>query len=78
MSALTWLVAWCVSGALVGWGIGARTGRTGAGVFLGAFMGVLGWVLILGAQPHGETSELAVAARTSTSPVDQNESRSLS
>jgi uncharacterized membrane protein len=51
MSALTVLVVWCASGALVGCAIGGRTGRSRVGLLLGAFMGVFGWVLILGAQP---------------------------
>jgi hypothetical protein len=47
-----WLVLWCASGGLVGWVLGARTGRGGVGLLLGTFMGFFGWVLILGAEPR--------------------------
>jgi uncharacterized membrane protein YfcA len=64
MGALTWLVLWCTAGGVVGWIMGARTGRNRAGLLLGAFMGVFGWVLILGARPR------ALAPDPGTAPPD--------
>ena len=63
MTALTWLFLWCASGALVGWAIGTRTGHRRAGWLLGLFMGVFGWVLVLGAQPGHRASAPTVEPR---------------
>jgi hypothetical protein len=63
MNALTWLFLWCASGALVGWAVGARTGHRRAGWLLGSFMGVFGWVLVLGAQPRGGASDSTLEPR---------------
>ena len=57
MNALAWLAFWCASGALVGWLLVARSERGLVGSILGAFMGIFGWVLILGAQPRASARE---------------------
>jgi hypothetical protein len=52
MNALLGLAIWCGSGALVGGAIGTWYDRTAAGVLLGTFCGVIGWILLLGAGPR--------------------------
>jgi hypothetical protein len=39
-------------GGLVGLVLGLPRGRPGVGLFLGAFLSVLGWVMILEGQPR--------------------------
>jgi hypothetical protein len=49
MSVLLLLTLWCGVGGLVGVALGSPKGRPLAGLFLGTFLNLLGWVMILGA-----------------------------
>jgi hypothetical protein len=62
VGALSGLALWCGSGALVGATIGTLRGRLAAGVLLGTFCGVLGWILVLGAPPRRRTPRVMPAA----------------
>jgi hypothetical protein len=56
MSGLVLLTLWCGIGGLVGLALGAPKGRRLTGLFLGTFLNVFGWVMLLGAparEGHG-------------------------
>jgi len=72
MSGGAWLALWCSSGGLVGWAIGARTDHGLVGLILGSFMGVFGWVLIMGASPRAE-SPSPLASSSTVQPSGFNE-----
>ena len=46
------LLVTCGGGGIVGAVLGHRAGRLGAGLFLGTFLNVLGWVMILEGTPR--------------------------
>ena len=72
MSGGALLFLWCASGGLVGWAIGARTDHSLVGLILGSFMGVFGWVLILGASPRaGSPSPLASSSTVQSSGFNE-------
>jgi hypothetical protein len=54
-----WVVFWCGTGALAGWVIGGSRGRATEGLWLGFFLGAIGWVIVYFMAPGPE----AVVAR---------------
>ena len=52
MSGTAILAFICVAGGIVGALLGHRNGRLVVGLFLGTFLSVLGWVMILGGTPR--------------------------
>jgi hypothetical protein len=69
---MIWLALWCASGATVGWGLGARTGRPGIGTVLGTFAGPFGWLMLLGAERVPPACPASAAtAETASSASDE-------
>jgi hypothetical protein len=56
---LIWVAFWCGIGALVGWVIGGSRGRATEGLWLGLFLGAIGWIIVYFMPP----GPAAVAAR---------------
>src|SRR5437879_3215260 len=44
---MPYILAWLAIGGLIGGLIGQSKGRTGEGVIIGAFLGIIGWILLL-------------------------------
>jgi hypothetical protein len=49
VSGLLLLTAWCGIGGLIGVALGAPKGRPLTGLFLGTFLNLFGWLMLLGA-----------------------------
>jgi hypothetical protein len=46
-ASIIWVMLWVFIGSLVGVAIGKTKGRPTLGFFMGAFLGVIGWLLLL-------------------------------
>jgi hypothetical protein len=62
MSGLVVLTVWCGLGGLVGVALGAPKGRPLTGLFLGTFLNLFGWVMLLGAPARDGHEDPALSA----------------